>query len=75
MNLTEYLKTTTQAKLAMSLDVDQSLISQWLNGKTKITAERASQIEEATKGKVRRHELRPDLWPAPVRRSRKTTEA
>jgi DNA-binding transcriptional regulator YdaS (Cro superfamily) len=62
MKLRNYIKTTTQVELAKLLNVTQGLISQWVRGETKITAERAIQIEKATKGKVSRAELRPDIF-------------
>lgn len=77
MNLIDYLKAgqSTQQALADKLGVSQSLICQWLNwanGKSKnasrITAERAKEIEAATSGAVSRYELRPDIYgPAPER--------
>lgn len=45
----------------------QSLVSQWENGETSISAERAVQIEKATKRGVSRADLRPDLF-APARK-------
>lgn len=45
----------------------QSLVSQWENGETSISAERAVQIEKATKRLIARADLRPDLF-APVRK-------
>lgn len=53
--------------------VSQGLVSQWvvwLNDEekekgTRITAERAIEIEKHTAGAVKRHELRPDIFPAP----------
>jgi DNA-binding transcriptional regulator YdaS (Cro superfamily) len=63
MTLQEYLNTTTQAAFAERLGVTQGLVSQWLTGETKLTAERAVQIEEVTAGEVSRSDLRPDLWP------------
>jgi DNA-binding transcriptional regulator YdaS (Cro superfamily) len=62
MQLNEYLKTTTQGDLAKALGVSQGLVSQWLSGATSVTAERAVQIEQITGGKVKRQELRPDLY-------------
>lgn len=62
MKLSEYLGTTSQAELGSLLNVSQSVVSQWLRGETRITAERAIQIEKATNGKVSREELRPDLF-------------
>lgn len=35
-----------------------------VSGKVECPAELAPQIEAATGGKVTRHDLRPDLWPA-----------
>ncbi|CAH1387048.1 hypothetical protein NTGM5_480044 [Candidatus Nitrotoga sp. M5] len=62
MKLNEYLITTSQAKLGSLLNVSQSVVSQWVRGETRITAERAIQIEKVTKGQVSREELRPDLY-------------
>ncbi len=45
----------------------QSLVSQWESGDTSITADRAVQIEKATRKAVNRSDLRPDLF-APRRR-------
>jgi DNA-binding transcriptional regulator YdaS (Cro superfamily) len=42
--------------------VRQQHVRLWLH-MDRIPAERAIQIEEATKGAVSRSELRPDLWP------------
>lgn len=44
------------------LGVSQGLVWQWLNGKTRITAERALDIEQKTSGSVSRYELRPDVF-------------
>lgn len=62
MDLRTYLDRTRQADFAEKLGVTQSLISQWLQGHVRITAERAVQIEKATGGLVSRSELRPDLF-------------
>jgi transcriptional regulator with XRE-family HTH domain len=64
MNLTDYLQTTTQAEFAKRLGVTQGLVTHWVNGRTRITAERAVQIEQVTDGQVTRHELRPDIFGA-----------
>lgn len=45
----------------------QSLVSQWESGDTAITADRAVQIEKATRKAINRSDLRPDLF-APRRR-------
>lgn len=39
----------------------QGLVSQWLHGKTKVTPERAIEIERITGGEVRCEDLRPDI--------------
>ncbi len=41
----------------------QSHVWHWLNKCKQVPANRAVQIEQATKRRVRRNELRPDLWP------------
>ncbi|WP_133719046.1 YdaS family helix-turn-helix protein [Methylocaldum gracile] len=54
----------SQVKLAQILggNVKQQHISYWLrNG---VSAERAIEIEKALSNKVRRSDLRPDLWPS-----------
>lgn len=62
MDLETYLQKHTQHGLAKRLGVTQSSISQWLSGATKITAERAIEIELATNCLVTREELRPDIF-------------
>lgn len=56
------VKRVTQGEFANQLGVTQGLVHQWISGRTRITAERAKQIEEVTEGKVSRHDLRPDLF-------------
>jgi len=51
-----------QSDFATRLNVTPGLVSQWLSGKTAITAERAKQIEDATDGELTRAMLRPDLF-------------
>lgn len=66
MLLAEYLRKTgrSQQKLADELGVSQGLISQYLKGRTAMSAERAMEIEALTQGLIRARELRPDLpWP------------
>lgn len=59
---------TQQGLAAMIAAVDghasQGLITRWETGLTKVSAERAMEVERATAGGVSRSTLRPDLWPA-----------
>jgi DNA-binding transcriptional regulator YdaS (Cro superfamily) len=50
------------ANLARKLGVTPQLVSRWRKRQTVITAERAVEIETATG--VKRHKIRPDLWPS-----------
>lgn len=52
----------SQEAFGKKIGVTQGLVWQWLNGRTRITAEMAVQIERATDGKITRHELRPDVF-------------
>lgn len=47
--------------LSQVLRISSQAISQW----KRVPAERVIQVEQATAGRVKRHELRPDLYPAP----------
>ena len=51
----------TQAELARLAEVNKATVSRWTRGR--ITAERAIKIEGATEQRIRRSDLRPDLWP------------
>lgn len=64
MDIPQYLEKSGihQAEFARRLGVSPGLVWQWLNGETKITAERAVQIEEATGGDVTCEDVRPDLF-------------
>lgn len=53
------------AALARLIGVSTVMVHKWRNG-ARITPERARQIEQATNGAVRRHELRPDVFDAPT---------
>ena len=64
MDLKTYLANGdhTQTSFAERMGVTQGLVHQWLSGRTRITAERARQIEKVTRGKVKSRELRPDIF-------------
>lgn len=50
------------AVLAKKLNVSHAFLWQLVNGRRSVSAERATQIEIATDGKVRRWDLRPTDW-------------
>lgn len=70
MDIRAYLEKhqLSQEQFAKRLGVSQGLIWQWMewhanpNKGTRITAERAKEIEEKTDGEITRHDLRPDLF-------------
>lgn len=62
MDLKSYLETTTQAAFAELVGCSQGLVSQWLSGAQRVTAERAVRIEQVTSGHVTAAELRPDIF-------------
>lgn len=62
MTLTEFVAQHGQTGTAEMLGVSQGLVWQWLNGKTRVTAERAIKIEQITAGAMTRAELRPDVF-------------
>ena len=51
-------------KLAAALGIGQSVVSNWKARGTLIEAVYCTAIEQLTKGKVRRKDLRPDDWAA-----------
>ena len=54
----------SQAKLADLIGAKQQYIWHWLHkAKLGVPAEYVIPIEQATEGKVPRHELRPDIYP------------
>lgn len=56
----------SQAELARRIGKKQAHIWNWLNRDKCVPAEVAIPIEQATEGKVTRHDLRPDIFgPAP----------
>lgn len=52
-----------QSALAKAIGVKQAHIWHWLNRAKQVPAQHAIAIEKATGGKVKRHELRPDVYP------------
>jgi DNA-binding transcriptional regulator YdaS (Cro superfamily) len=63
MNIKQYVKKHGQTGAARILGVTQGYIWQVLDGRLRITAERAVEFERTTRGELTRTELRPDLWP------------
>lgn len=76
MNLADYLQETgtSQRELAELVGVTQGRVSQWLGGET-IPPERCIAIQSATKGRVTKSDLRPDLWPPAAAKSRRKRAA
>jgi DNA-binding transcriptional regulator YdaS (Cro superfamily) len=74
MELADYLEKhdVSQKKFAGLVGVTQSMVSQWINGVRPIAAEKVIPIEGATKGRVSRHELRPDIYPRKLNPPAKT---
>ena len=64
MKLSAYLDLpgNTGTALAKKLGVAHPQVYRWASG-TRVPAERVLDIERATNGAVKRHELRPDLYP------------
>lgn len=50
--------------LADLIGVPRSTLQSRIDNNKPVPAEWCPRIEKATKGEVRRHQLRPDLWPA-----------
>jgi DNA-binding transcriptional regulator YdaS (Cro superfamily) len=53
----------TLQSLAEAIGISTPTLSRIETGKRRCTAEMALKIEKVTKGRVDRHNLRPDLWP------------
>lgn len=65
MDIRAYLKKhgLSQQDFADMFGVTQSAVWQWMNGeRSRVTAERAIEIERVTRGQIRRQDLRPDLF-------------
>ena len=52
----------SQKKLAAAIGLSQQGVSYLLNGAPRVTAEIAIKIEKATRGEIRRQQLRPDIF-------------
>lgn len=65
MDLKEFAKKHGQNKTAELIGVTQGLVSKWVNGKQPIPVIKAIHINRVTNGRVKKHELRPDVFPAP----------
>jgi len=52
----------TAAKLSRALDVTPATVSNWVNGKTSPGMANAYMVQKITKGKVKREQIRPDLF-------------
>src|SRR5258706_5579390 len=57
-----------QAQLARILGVSQPNVWHWLHKSERVPAEYVLKIEQATGGKVSRHDLRPDIYPPSMSR-------
>lgn len=79
MNLSEYLQNNPRAELASAVGVSLGMISQWVNKTRPVSTERCVAIENVTKGKVTRKDLRPDdwavIWPELLVDSKKNTSS
>lgn len=64
MDIRAYLKKHRLSQQAFGdlIGVSQGLVWQWLNGRLPVKPERAKQIEQATRGAIKRHDLRPDIF-------------
>lgn len=64
MDLKTYLvkQGLSQQEFGKLIGVTQSLVSRWYKDSRYVSAEKAVVIEQKTNGKIRRKDLRPDLW-------------
>ena len=70
MNISEYIKTFPKKdrahirkSIASFVGVSEIAVRHWCNGTRKVRPELVLKIECLTRGKVSRHELRPDIYP------------
>lgn len=64
MDIQSYLKKhrLSQEQFARKLEVTQGAVWQWINGRANVSPQMAKKIEKATRGQIKRHELRPDVY-------------
>lgn len=70
MKLQNYIKTfpigereKEKERISSELGVSKSLFGHWCNGTRRIKSEHVLKIEMLTKGKVKRFDMRPDIYP------------
>ncbi|MBD8155027.1 MULTISPECIES: transcriptional regulator [Pantoea] len=51
----------TQKGLAQACGVSQAAVQKWLHNKAKVAPQNVASLVEATKGKVKAYQVRPDL--------------
>lgn len=74
MHIQAYLEKhrLSQAQFAEKIGVTQGAVWQWIqwldnpNKGTRMSAEKAKEIEDRTEGEITRHDLRPDIYQEPV---------
>lgn len=65
MKLSEYIDAEPHGaarRLAKIIGAHEPDVSRWISGERPVPAHRAAAIEQATKGKVTRQEMRPNDW-------------
>lgn len=65
MNVQQAIDRIGSAELARRLGCSKQLVSFWRTGRQRVKAERAVEIELVTEGRIRREELRPDIFTPP----------
>jgi DNA-binding transcriptional regulator YdaS (Cro superfamily) len=63
MKFNEYIADKNQTAFAKSLGVSQTIVSAWVRGEKRISAERVLEICMIADWQVAPHELRPDIYP------------
>jgi len=64
MNIKTYLKQEklTQAAFAQKIGVSQGMVAHWVNGRCRITPEKAIHIDKATGSKLSKESLCPEIF-------------